>query len=358
MPGPRKIPWSPLTHAVYRLWSRRALDLRGELIVGWSGGADSTMLLHVLAEVAGAAGLRLHAVTVHHGPGPWKDDRDRAVEHCRRESVGQSWSWECVVSSRALKSEAELRAFRRTALLKILHERGAVGIALAHHADDLLETRLMRLMRGTGARGLKAMTEWRRPWLRPFLGIPRAEVRAELVHRGLTWVEDPSNQDLRPFRNWIRGELLPLVQRRDAALLRGMSRSLEELARSLTPDGEEIPTRVLRDGALVRREFMLLSPKMKQLVLGRYLRTLAVENFRLSQVQEALRHLDKVQIVHSFQTASCRWQVNAERILALPLRSTLAGKNRTLAERRTAEESAEGTDESTEGAKPRGNGRD
>lgn len=317
--NPQRTQWTVLEHEIYRLWRENPQFPRGELIVGWSGGADSTCLLQLLSVLAGSLGCRIHAVTIHHGPGPWQQARDRALEFCRRQSEAHSWSWEFVQSEKELTSEAALRKWRLSALKKICKERGAVAIVLAHHEQDLLETRLMRLFRGTGPDGLPAMRFWRSPLLRPFLHISRKQILQQLRDRKLSWFEDPSNQDLGPMRNWIRRKLLPQIQSRNASWLQNMARSLELMAQF---QSEQIPgdlfLRAANDGSqgICRMEFEKLPPIMRQMVLARYIKSLGVNNFTHSQIKEILKHLDKDQKKHSFRVAYCEWTVNAEQILA------------------------------------------
>jgi len=326
--NPRRPQWTVLEHEIYRLWRENPQFPRGELIVGWSGGADSTCLLQLLSVLAGSLECQIHAVTVHHGPGRWEKARDQALDFCKKQSEAQPlswakpWSWEFVQAEEMLTSEAALRKFRLSVLKRIREERGAAGIVLAHHEQDLLETRLMRLFRGTGPDGLPAMKEWRSPMLRPFLHISRQQILQQLKERKLSWFEDPSNQDLGPMRNWLRRELLPRIQSRNASWLQNTARSLDLMAEF---QNEQIPSDFLRsllkDGShgICRMEFGKLSPTLRQMVLARYIKSLGVNHFTHSQIKEILKHLDKNQKKHSFRVAHCEWVVNAEQFLARPI---------------------------------------
>jgi tRNA(Ile)-lysidine synthase len=102
-------------------------------------------------------------------------------------------------------------------------------LALAHHRDDQAETFLLRALRASGPDGLAAMRGWRahgRGWLwRPLLETPRAELLSHAQRAGIHWIEDPSNADTTPDRNFLRHELLPLLQRRWPHASAGFARS-------------------------------------------------------------------------------------------------------------------------------------
>ena len=112
--------------------------------------------------------------------------------------------------------EGTARAARHAAFAAELHD-GEV-LALAHHRDDQAETFLLRALRASGPDGLAAMRAWRahgRGWLwRPLLETPRAALLEHARQAGLHWIEDPSNADIAPDRNFLRHEVLPLLQRR------------------------------------------------------------------------------------------------------------------------------------------------
>lgn len=102
----------------------------------------------------------------------------------------------------------------RYAFLRAAAERLAADrIALGHSLDDQAETVLLRLIRGAGSRGISGMSPRRGPFVRPFLDVRRADIRAFLVDRGLAFREDPSNADVRVPRNRVRSELIPLLAR-------------------------------------------------------------------------------------------------------------------------------------------------
>jgi tRNA(Ile)-lysidine synthase len=184
------------------------------LCVGYSGGLDSTVLLHLLAAAKPAHGLR--AVHVHHG---LHADADRWTAHC--ESVCGALGVELAVIrvNVALTGdgpEAAARAARHAAFEAALVP-GEV-LVLAHHRDDQAETFLLRALRASGPDGLAAMRRWRtfgpgRLW-RPLLDVDRDALLGYAQTHGLAWIEDPSNADTAFDRNFLRQRVMPLLRQR------------------------------------------------------------------------------------------------------------------------------------------------
>lgn len=185
------------------------------LVVAWSGGLDSTVLLH--AAVSGApTNARLVAVHVHHGLQP---AADAWPAHCEREAgrLGVACEIHRIDDAPAPGDsvEAWARDRRYAALTRAAVRLGALGVLTAHHADDQVETMLMRIARGSGVDGLAGIeANGRRggvPLLRPLLGLSRAQLAAYARRHGLRWVEDPSNEDPALLRNAFRHRVLPVL---------------------------------------------------------------------------------------------------------------------------------------------------
>jgi len=185
------------------------------VVVAFSGGLDSTLLLHVLdrAKVAGS----LAAIHIDHG---LHDDSPAWSAHCA--AIAEALGIELITRSLKLKPvpgqslEAIAREARYTAFADAIGPGDVV--VTAHHADDQLETVLLRLLRGTGVRGLTAihaLSPLGDGWLaRPMLGFLRADIEAQAKHLGLNWLEDPSNVDTRFDRNLLRADVLPVLHER------------------------------------------------------------------------------------------------------------------------------------------------
>lgn len=228
------------------------------VLVGFSGGLDSTVLLHLLANDSDIRSRGLRTLHVHHGLHP---DADRWAGHCARVCAGLGVACEvarvAVERDSGLGPEAAARQARRQAFARTL--RAGESMALAQHRDDQAETFLLRALRASGTDGLAAMRSWQRfgsGWLwRPLLETPRAALAAYAKQHGLSWIEDPSNTDTTLDRNFLRHRVLPLLRERwphadtafaRAAALAAESSDLlaEQDAQTLAVVREEIGTKL------------------------------------------------------------------------------------------------------------------
>ncbi len=183
-------------------------------LVAFSGGLDSTVLFHAAVAVAGAG--RVVAAHVHHG---LQEAADAWPAHCATQARALGVALECVrlesPPPRGSNVEAWARAQRYRALADLCRRVGAFAILTAHHADDQVETMLMRVARGTGIDGLTGIateaTLAGARVLRPLLGLPRAQLLRYAREHHLCWVEDPTNRDLGRTRNAVRHRLLPAI---------------------------------------------------------------------------------------------------------------------------------------------------
>lgn len=187
------------------------------LLVGLSGGLDSTVLLHMLAAARDRTALPLRAIHVLHGLNPASEAwAAHCQASCQALSVPLDIASVEVDRASGLGLEAAARAARHAAYSDALGE--AEILALAHHADDQAETFLLRALRASGPDGLAAMRPWRRyaaGWLwRPLLGQPRQALLAHAQHHALAWIEDDSNAEVAFDRNFLRHEVMPLLRSR------------------------------------------------------------------------------------------------------------------------------------------------
>ncbi|MGD9896614.1 MAG: tRNA lysidine(34) synthetase TilS [Candidatus Methylacidiphilaceae bacterium] len=185
--------------------------LPSRLLVGVSGGLDSCVLLDALVL------CRKRPIVLHldHGWRPESGD-DAAFVGRLASFYGLSFREE-KASSDGPSSEAMARKQRYDFFARASRSEGCCDLALAHHADDQVETLLLQLLRGAGshARGMRETESYDGLRLhRPFLWLERSAMREYARVRGLSWREDRSNQESRYIRNRIRHELLPFLERR------------------------------------------------------------------------------------------------------------------------------------------------
>lgn len=200
--------------------------------LAFSGGLDSTVLLHALSQLGKKLPAPLAVIHVDHGlaanSAAWAS---RCRQQC--EALGLSLQQEqVVVDSRKRGVEAAAREARYDVFTSVLGE--GEMLLTAHHQDDQAETLLLQLLRGGGVRGLAAMPEYRpfaAGWLgRPLLGFSRESLQGYAETQGLTWIEDPSNFDTTLERNFLRHELLPLLEQRRGGMNSLLARSAGHFA--------------------------------------------------------------------------------------------------------------------------------
>jgi tRNA(Ile)-lysidine synthase len=233
-----------------------------KVLVALSGGADSTALLGALAELRDAGELTgLIALNVDHGLRPDSArDADACAVICERLGVELRRATVLVAPGNV---QAAARKVRYAALRREASLTGATRVATGHTRDDQAETVLLRLLRGSGARGLAGIPPRRGPIVRPLIDRSRAEILAFLEERELPHIEDPSNATPRFLRNRVRAEVLPALRAiaphveralaRAADLLRDDDRALSARGRRLVTRGSLRVADLLREPVAVRR---------------------------------------------------------------------------------------------------------
>jgi tRNA(Ile)-lysidine synthase len=201
------------------------VELEGaRLAVAYSTGLDSTALLTIAHLLASPLRLTLVAAHAHHGLRPESDaEAEHAARECARLSIPLETARLNVPS--AMRDggpglEESARTLRYAFLEDVRRKHGCDWIVTAHHADDLTEDIVMRLLRGTGWPGLGGMTgaDTERRLLRPLLDWEKDELRELLESVGTAWCDDLSNALTDRTRNRVRSEIVPLLRRENPAL--------------------------------------------------------------------------------------------------------------------------------------------
>ncbi|MBK4727717.1 tRNA lysidine(34) synthetase TilS [Pantoea agglomerans] len=198
------------------------------LLLAYSGGLDSSVLLHQLVLLRQQRpALQLRAVHIHHGLNPLAESW---VAHCQQQCARWQVPLE-VVYVRVDARQGGIEAAARTARYQAFRQRLRAGETLltAQHQDDQSETLLLALKRGSGPAGLAAMPQ--QHWLgehrhlRPLLTHSRQQLEEWAHHHQLTWIEDDSNSDARYDRNFLRLEVMPMLNARWPHFSRAVARS-------------------------------------------------------------------------------------------------------------------------------------
>ncbi|MDD2366264.1 MAG: tRNA lysidine(34) synthetase TilS [Desulfuromonadaceae bacterium] len=228
--------YSLLQRLMQTVQQNRLFNPGDTLIVGISGGADSTALLDMLVNLTGY-NLTIIAAHLNHSLRDSESDADE--EFCRELATGYKVLFEVrrvdlkdIANSRGLNLEDAGRGERIRFLDEMRIRYSAASVLLAHHRDDQAETVLMRLLRGSGMTGLSGMAyRNERGYLRPLLDISREEIERYLLQSSLKWREDSSNSDTIYLRNRIRHELLPILETYNPAIRSRLSLTAEIIKR-------------------------------------------------------------------------------------------------------------------------------
>ena len=320
------------------------------LLLAISGGFDSMLLLHLFSRLKKPLSLKLYAAHVHHGynSGSQGVFRDKAWRKVKKEalkrnlpflsnlkninlklshrtklknktSILKKEAYDFEISPQGLrKNEESYRHFRYFCLRKFKKKTKSHFITLAHFSDDLLETRLMRLIRGTGKNGLKAMKMKEKDLLRPLLEKRREEFLNYAEKWPISFVKDPSNRDVSFLRNWLRLKILPALEKKRSGTLKCLSRSLENLS---------LESETWNPASLIQRHgisfplFLELSKEQKISLLSFYMRTLNMKNYTLNHIQEILKRLKTSRNKIQFKVLKHEWKINSKYIKAIKIES-------------------------------------
>lgn len=225
-----------LTVRDFCLASGFPLKAGDKVLCAVSGGTDSMALLHYLWK----AGCQVTAATFDHGIRPdsgedvafvqgWCGERNLPCIAGRGDAPG-----EAAKGDETLEEAA--RRLRYAFLEEAAREAGADWIATAHNADDQAETLLLRLLRGTGLKGLGGIPPRRGNIIRPFLAVTREEIERYCRENQIPHREDVTNRDTAYTRNFLRQEVMPLLKSRNPNLARTLCRTAD----SLRQDGQQL----------------------------------------------------------------------------------------------------------------------
>jgi len=221
-----------ITATVRKTVRERALFSAGDhVLVGCSGGPDSTTLLHVLHRLRNELGITLCAASIDHGLRPESAEEVKQVG-AFASALGLPFVARRVeVPAEGASMQARAREARYQALREIAVLQSSNRIAVGHTQDDQAETVLARLLRGAGIRGLAGIEARRADdVVRPLLDCRRSEVLAYAEERGLSFVSDPSNHRRAFERARIRHELLPALRDEDPRVVEHLCALSDEAA--------------------------------------------------------------------------------------------------------------------------------
>lgn len=239
----------------------------GRYVVAVSGGVDSVALLHLLAQ---RPDLQLVVAHFDHGIRP-----DSAKDRRHVQKLAQEYGLPFVYHTANLgarASEAQARAARYQFLHQVREVSKADAIITAHHQDDLLETIILNMLRGTGRRGLSSLKSTD-VVKRPLLHVPKNELLRFASREGLRWREDSTNTDDRYLRNYIRKNILPRFAEPDREALRAISHRAHELNRQVAVQAANYLHVQPAQNILDRHSFIMLPHTVAREIMAEWLLT-------------------------------------------------------------------------------------
>ncbi len=275
----------------------------GKYIVAVSGGVDSMVLLHLLT---GQPQLKL--VVAHFDHGIRKDSK---IDQLLVQRTAQTYELEFSSEKGNLgakTSEDTARQARYKFLNKVKSDFKAQAIITAHHQDDLLETAVINMLRGTNRRGLSSLKST--PELvRPLLNIPKKELMAYAKSHKIAWHEDSTNLDTVYLRNYVRLKILPRLSKSQRQTLVGHINKLGKLNKSI----DEILNQQIAKHKQLDRQWFILLPH-----------ALAKETMHTWLINNQVRDLDKKRLellVRAAKTLAPGKQADVNKSLVLKINS-------------------------------------
>ena len=225
---------NPSMQKAIQLFLSQHIKPQQPILLALSGGLDSCVLLHLLATAKHTIPFNLYAMHVHHG---LSANANQWAEFCQQQcdllNVPLTIAHVNVEQQTKLGIEAAARQLRYDALFNYqCNEITPDFIVTAHHQDDQAETLLLQLFRGAGVKGLASMAAIDKPRriLRPLLDVSRLSLQTYATQHGIAWCDDESNNNLHYERNFVRHEVLPIIEARNPAIKTVLARSASHLA--------------------------------------------------------------------------------------------------------------------------------
>jgi tRNA(Ile)-lysidine synthase len=248
----------------------------GTYVVGVSGGVDSRVLLDMLQQHGQGGGYKFIVAHLDHGMRP-----DSAEDRKFVQATAQAYNLPFVYDTVRLgntASEAQARAARYKFLHHVRQASNAQAVITAHHQDDVLETAIINMIRGSGRKGLTALSS-QGVLIRPLLAIPKSELIAYAKQRDLNWREDSTNQDDSYLRNYVRHNILPRFDASARVQFLTIITDLQKLNNEL--DGLLAEQLQLQDepGTITRLWFNSLPHAVAKEILAAWLRDAQINNF-------------------------------------------------------------------------------
>ncbi len=308
--SPTASPLEPLERSLYmKLRDLRTMLENKNLVVAVSGGLDSVVLLNALHNLSGRINYKINVVHINHGVRGTESDRDEKFVKEFAKSLGVPVTSKKLTNTDFKSSENNLRQLRYHILIAAKNKLKASAIVTAHHRDDLIETRLMRLLQGTGIHGLKSMTLLSSEGvMRPLLEMSRRDIEIYAKKTKLHWRNDSTNSDTSKLRNWIRRNWLSRLRMDHPGYVDSLYVSLERLVRA----GEQSEINSITETFIINKE------DLRDESIYSFLRHNTRERVTSRHVMEFKKRILTQRKKFSFRLAGQDWNVENLRVTAAP----------------------------------------
>ena len=271
-------------------------------LVGFSGGADSMLLLYCLNEMRKKYGFKLFALHINHG---WRGkESDREQKNCENFCKKYKIDFYCEHLSKEIKKDENSARIARYILFKTYAQKlGANAVLTAHNSTDVVETFIYRLAKGMGSTGAMSIPEIRDEGdfliCRPLINVSSSEIRNKCKKLGLEYNTDSSNSDNKYKRNLIRNEILPQLEKinpeyENAILgfienLKSNNKIIDEFCYKNCDDA-------IKDNKIITPDFVSFSDDIKRVIIYKYLKNNGFEPEKkiiLSMLEQIEKNSDK-----------------------------------------------------------------
>lgn len=244
----------------------------GKYVVAVSGGVDSMVLLHMLAK---RPELQLTVAHFDHGIRP-DSYKDRQLVEDEATRMGLSFVYETArLGSNA--SEGQARKARYAFLRHTKEQASAQAVITAHHQDDIIETMILNLRRGTGRKGLSSL-KTTNDLMRPLLNYTKSELQMYAEREGVQWREDSTNNNEKYARNYVRHTVVPQLSPAQRAKLLHIYEQSVQRNEAIDQLVQEVAANLSEDNAVVRKKFIALPHAVAHEVMTHLLRQRNVRN--------------------------------------------------------------------------------
>lgn len=294
------------------------------------------VLIEVFRRLRPLHKMRISVLHVHHGQGSAEQTtfrnqaREIVKEYCRKNHL--HFLTNTTPPSLALKSEDDFRRFRLrcySAAVKLIRKNwpNRIRLLTAHHRDDVLETRLLQLLRGAGVQGFLQLHGLQEGRFLPLYPFSKSDLLAYAKERSLQWLEDPTNADTDALRNWLRHNWLADLEKRKPGAQRQLALSLEKLAaevqESFQSKLKQFQTALSPNGQVLRHKLSHWPFEMRAAFWAWYFKTQGLKSYSSNHVFEMLKRLDTTKKEFRFELIGRRWVVDAQHIWMNPQASNL-----------------------------------